>query len=266
MAASESDIASIDILLPVRLPAPWLDEALAGMEAQTTDTWRLVCVVHGDVGDVPEKVTRLHPDSVVVTVPGTATLVDVLNAGLAHCTATYIARLDADDIPEPDRLRQQRIHLDAHPRTALVCTGVRWIDERGNLIATPKGLSEDDPVLDGLRWKNVIAHPTVMLRADAITAVGGYKATATHAEDYDLWLRLAGAWDLARLPEPLLRYRIHGAQITKTKAISAEGRRAIKQSRLALARQRGESVAAARIRQAIWSAPQILRSIRRRSA
>ena len=54
-----------------------------------------------------------------------------------------------------------------------------------------------------------LSHPTVMMRRDAILALGGYRPAYRHAEDYDLWLRVAERHDLANLPDRLLWYRHH---------------------------------------------------------
>jgi hypothetical protein len=58
-----------------------------------------------------------------------------------------------------------------------------------------------------------------------------------HAEDYDLWLRLSEAHEVANLPDPLLRYRIHSAQLTgrnlPSQAVSALAARILARSRRA---------------------------------
>jgi len=37
-------------------------------------------------------------------------------------------------------------------------------------------------------------HPSVMMRRDAVMAVGRYRPATEYAEDYDLWLRMGGAF------------------------------------------------------------------------
>jgi hypothetical protein len=66
-----------------------------------------------------------------------------------------------------------------------------------------------------------------MMRRDTFLASGGYRKSFLHAEDYDLWLRLAESHQLANLPDVLLRYRFHATQIgsihAEQQAISALG-------------------------------------------
>jgi GT2 family glycosyltransferase len=59
-----------------------------------------------------------------------------------------------------------------------------------------------------------LCHPSVMLRRDALHAVGGFRDGA-FPEDYDLWLRLdAAGFALAKVPDVLLRWRHHAQRAT----------------------------------------------------
>jgi hypothetical protein len=59
-------------------------------------------------------------------------------------------------------------------------------------------------------------HPSVMLRRDAVFAVGGYRTATEYAEDFDLWLRLDERYPLANIDEPLIYYRRHKNQVTRS--------------------------------------------------
>jgi len=59
--------------------------------------------------------------------------------------------------------------------------------------------------------RNAVGHPTVLMRRSAFEAAGGYRAEFVHAEDYDLWLRIGSAHEIANLPDVVGRYRIHDA-------------------------------------------------------
>jgi hypothetical protein len=61
-------------------------------------------------------------------------------------------------------------------------------------------------------FENNLVHPTVMMRASAIREHGlWYDASAVHIDDYDLWSRALPLVRFANIPEPLLQYRLHGA-------------------------------------------------------
>src|SRR5262249_43300920 len=69
--------------------------------------------------------------------------------------------------------------------------------------------TEPDEVARELLHRNCVCHPGVMARTDALRSAGGYRRIAQHAEDYDLWLRVAEAGRIANLPDVLLSYRAH---------------------------------------------------------
>lgn len=256
---------SVDVLLPTRAPAPWLAETLDGLSAQVGCNWRLIAVVHGDASELTPLIVARFPDAVIVPMPPDARLQDLLNAGLEASTAPYIARQDHDDIPEPTRLAAQVAFLEGHPSVVAVGCAATVIDERGDTVGIRRPPTGSQ-VLRRLRWKSALIHPSVMFRRASVNEVGGYDPRATHAEDYELWLRLAARGDLDNLAEPLLRYRVHSEQVSRAKAIPQSTRVVIARSRRALARSRRESLLMARVRQAVWAAPQILRSIRRDDA
>lgn len=59
-----------------------------------------------------------------------------------------------------------------------------------------------------LRWRNVICHPSVLMRAETVRRVGGYSGRFVYLEDWDLFVRLALAGArLTVLPQPLVRVR-----------------------------------------------------------
>ncbi len=60
-----------------------------------------------------------------------------------------------------------------------------------------------------LLFNNPFVHSSVMLRKDALIAVGGYSTDKSRQppEDYELWSRLARCYQVANLPKRLLAYR-----------------------------------------------------------
>ena len=204
------------------------------------------------------------PNALILPMPQESKLQHLLNAGLEACTADFVARLDHDDIPEPSRLSEQLQFLHEHPDVLAVGSWATVIDEHGDdqgIREVPSGAA----ALKDLRWKTVLIHPSVMFRRAAVSRLGGYSVGATNAEDYELWLRLAAAGGIDNIPKPLLRYRVHSAQMSQARAIPKSTRAIVASSRRALARSRRESLLMAQLRQIAWSLPQIRRGVGRSS-
>ena len=249
-------MAEVDILLPVRSPAPWLDAALAGVRDLTGPEWHLVVAIHGSGIDIRETLRASGMPVTIVEVDDRANLAGVLNAGLASCTSRYVARLDADDIPVPDRLAVQVAALDAEPSVAVVCSSKVIIDEQGRDLGMQLAPRDEHELRRRMRWKNVVWHPTVMFRRDVIVDLGGYDERAQHVEDYELWLRVLRRSRIQPIARPLLAYRLHSNQVTASKVIQPAAVERVGAARIDLARALGESTVAAAVRQRVWSARQ----------
>jgi hypothetical protein len=133
-------------------------------------------------------------------------LVRSLSQLFAEARAPLVARFDADDICMPERLERQVAFLAANPDHGLVACETTFIDAAG----APAGNApirrphDHDAILAVLEAGPILCHSAVMVRTDLVRAAGGYREAYVHAEDYDLWLRLAGQTRMANLPEYLL--------------------------------------------------------------
>jgi hypothetical protein len=140
-----------------------------------------------------------------------------LNQGLLECRAELVARMDADDVAEPERLRLQVELLTRCPDIAVVGSQLQIIDEAGQSRGYRAYPLRHDEILAAFPRYNPLAHPSVMFRRTVVVAAGGY-VTDLHNEDYDLWSRLAiDGHRFANLPDALLRYRVHSGAVKSTR-------------------------------------------------
>lgn len=112
-----------------------------------------------------------------------------LNQCLKICTGKYIARMDDDDISDPNRLKKQVDFLNKHQEYDIVGTSIWLID--GDVVwgeDTLKEIPEKEDLLFGV----VHAHPTIMVRKEAYRKVDGYRVLkrTQRTEDYDLYMRM----------------------------------------------------------------------------
>lgn len=149
-------------------------------------------------------------------------LIASLNQLIEEARAPLIARMDADDVAQPERFARQLQFLAANPDHGVIGTRTVDIDDAGQpfLLNLPEHPLTHAALLDNIRDDGpLLAHPTVMYRRDVVLSAGGYHAAFRHCEDYDLWLRLAGRTRMANLPERLLHYRRSPGQVSNRHAI-----------------------------------------------
>lgn len=142
-----------------------------------------------------------------------------LNLGIGFAKGSYIARMDADDIALPDRLKDQMQFMERHPEVGLLGGAYERITREGLALNTVWPPLEDSEIRRRLLSDNPMCHPAILMRKDVAVASGGYRKALLDADDYDLWLRIAERCQLANLNQVVLRYRIHGKQVSIANSI-----------------------------------------------
>ncbi|MGA8223701.1 MAG: glycosyltransferase [Candidatus Acidiferrales bacterium] len=132
------------------------------------------------------------------------------NAACSFAQGRYIAVMDADDISVPDRLMWQVEFMEKHPEISVLGGAVDWIDADGRVLVTWDNPVDDQEIRSALVERCPLWHPTVLMRRETFTSVGGYRPFP--AEDYDLWLRISEHFQLANLKQVVLKYRVHPYQ------------------------------------------------------
>ncbi len=139
-----------------------------------------------------------------------------LNKGLKIANGEYVARMDADDISLPERLKIQSSYLDHNKNVFLVGGGVININERGRELITLNPIVNFKAIIKKLPNKNLFYHPTIMLRNEGVK----YREKFLCAQDYDLYLNLLSERkNLANLPNILLKYRVGSESISAKSTI-----------------------------------------------
>jgi glycosyltransferase EpsE len=118
----------------------------------------------------------------------------------------YLARHDADDTSAAQRLQEQIDYLENNNDVAVAGTYAALVDGDGKKWGELRHPLRPEK-LDWLKGPRVV-HPSVMMRTEAIAAVGNYNERAVRLEDYDLWLRLVSRGRrIVTIPKTL--YNLH---------------------------------------------------------
>jgi glycosyltransferase involved in cell wall biosynthesis len=206
----------VSVLMPVYNGEAYLVEAVRSILSQTFSDFEFVIVNDGST-DRTQKIISSFTDSRIRVLDNEKNLgiIESLNRGVQSCDGEYIARMDADDVSLPDRLRAQVSFLDMHPNLQVVGTQMTLVNECGTALKTVRQPLSHTALAFLALFNSPLFHPTIMARAK-ILKENPYDPAYRHAEDYELWSRLLmKSCHLARLDTPFLRYRSHGASISK---------------------------------------------------
>lgn len=194
------------VALPVSVDHGTLHRAFACVADQTLREIEILLVLNGSDAATTDLAHELAADERVrVLELPEANLAAALNLAIEQANSPLLARMDADDTCPAHRLAVQTAHMEHHPELAGLGCAWELADETGRVIEVHR--PPTSPAR--LRWRlllgNVLAHGSMMLRIDAIRAMGGYDERLDRAQDYDLWLRLKDK-GLACLPDVLYRH------------------------------------------------------------
>jgi glycosyltransferase involved in cell wall biosynthesis len=191
-----------------------LAESLESIYAQTVPLDQIVLVLDGRVDpDQEEIIARFGRDAriadqTLVRLEQNIGLARAMNAGLERCIGAYTMRADSDDLCHPQRLELQLAYAGGHPETDVVASWIAEFTSDGRPDQLKVSPVYHDAVTRALRWRNVLAHPSVFIRTETLRRVGGYRPEYGLLEDYDLFVRLvlSGA-QFHVIPKILVRMR-----------------------------------------------------------
>jgi len=218
---------SVSVLLPARAAAAHLPQALESLLGQTLPDFEILAVDdHSPDQGATLAVLRAFAarDARVRVLKAGRHLgiANALNWAASQARGRYLARMDADDLCLPERLEEQARLLDARPDVDVAGCLVRFGGDpreaagyARHVAWTNTLISHEDMALGAFR-DAPLAHPSAMLRADALRAHGGYR-DGPFPEDYELWLRmLEGGARFAKVERELLVWNDPPGRLSRT--------------------------------------------------
>jgi glycosyltransferase involved in cell wall biosynthesis len=210
---------SISVVMPVHNALPFLDQSINSILAQTLSDFEFVILNDGSTDGSRERLQEwsrrdkriyLHEGGERVGLSRSS------NEVVSRSRAPIVARMDADDIAHPDRLRRQWNVLENRPDVAAIGTLCNGINASGRVVR-PRD-----------RWRLVrrcsyipFPHGSAMFRREVFDQVGGYDEAAEGGEDQDLFLRMSSRGRVLTLPDVLYSYRYHTTNATLFNGIDA---------------------------------------------
>lgn len=195
----------VSVIMPVYNAASYLEESIRSILNQTFADFEFLIFEDGSTDRSLSIIQAFQDERIKVIVsPQNRGYVHHLNEGIALARGKYIARMDADDISDPQRLEKQVAFMEENSRTVLCGTRYRTIGSSESYGDLP---CSDEQIRLSLLYNNVFCHPSVLIRKSTLHE-NGLRYPLVHViEDYGLWSQLAFYGNLANLPAYLLHYR-----------------------------------------------------------
>jgi len=212
----------ISVIMPVYNAEKYLDKAIASILAQTYRNFEFI-IVNDCSKDKSAAIIAAYDDPRIIYKSHDINkgVVQAMNTGITSCRAPLICIMHADDIALPERLEKQKAWMDRHPDTALLAGKTITINENEEPApswAVDERTTSRQAIRRMMKWENCITHSTVMIRTEILKKYGydsSQQLKEYAVEDYPLWLNiLADGLHIDKLPEPVIRYRVHQQNTT----------------------------------------------------
>lgn len=217
MRSSVQNSPTVSVLMPVYNAGSFLQSAIDSILFQSFNDFEFIIINDGS-SDESEMIIQSYDDPRIRYIKNESNLrlIRTLNKGLAMATGEFIARMDADDIAEPDRLEKQISFMKDNPNIG-VCGS--WFQSFGLAENPVKYPTDDFSIRYTSLYQCPFCHPTVILRTNVIRKNQlEYSMDFPHAEDYEFWLRTSRVTQMANVPHYLLKYRQHESSISKVES------------------------------------------------
>ncbi|QKG55506.1 glycosyltransferase family 2 protein [Hymenobacter sp. BRD128] len=168
----------VSVLIPAYNAAPYIEQTLDSVLAQTWPHVEVVVVDDGSRDDTLAKARRYASEKVQVVSQANAGASAARNRAFALATGDYIQYLDADDLLHPDKIRAQLACLQQHPGAQLAASAwAMFYHEPDEQALRPTVLWQDytDPVQWLVTaWENgVWMQPSAWLTHRALIEAAG---------------------------------------------------------------------------------------------
>lgn len=205
---------AISVIMPVYNAERFLHESIDSILRQTLADFEFIIINDGST-DGSQRIidTYAKQDSRIISIrQENSGVVATANKAIQLSKGKYIARMDADDISMPDRLRQEAAILDAQPKTVLVCSSFEIIDQNSEFQYKDIVAPGNDHIKRTLYLRNPIANGSTLIRKDSLVDVGLFDNV--FAEDLKMWTKLAAIGDFESTGSVLYRWRMNPTGLT----------------------------------------------------
>lgn len=209
----------VTALIPTYNCAAYVADAVESVLAQTYPVHEILVVDDGSTDHTAEVLARFG-DRIRYIRQVNAGPPAARNTGISQATGDFIALLDSDDLWVPEKLRLQMEYFDQHPACGLVYSDMKTFDQTGIIeesVKASRNLTLPSGSIFSQLWAETLFQTSsVVIRKECFDTAGLFDTMLRMGDDYEIFLRIARHYEFGCVDQPLVLYRQHPTQGTRS--------------------------------------------------
>lgn len=204
----------VSVLIPVYNGSKFIGEAVESILNQTYANIELIVVNDGskdNTQSILNSYLKIYPHKLkLISYKKNKGESAAANVGFLASKGDFIARMDADDISYPERIKAQVEFMLTHPEVIVVGSQANVIDENGNVTGKKTFPCDHKSIYNIYSIYHPMLHPSCMFRRSLLPYKNKlWENIHEPNDDYYTLFGLLNHGQFANLPEKLVGYRIH---------------------------------------------------------
>lgn len=201
----------VSIVLPTFNQCHFLLNAIQTIFNQTFDNFELIIINDGSTDGTAELLASINHPRLRIFTQQNQGLPSALNNGFAAARGEYWTWTSADNAVSPVWLEELVLALDqSPPDVGYAFSHYAAIDETGKILYVNRDQRFDLPTLLMRHTGNA----SFLYRSELARKIGSYDTALSHAEDLDMWVRMAEQTKATLVESVLYYYRQHANSMT----------------------------------------------------
>ena len=206
-----ADTPLVSVVITTYNGARCLKNTIQSVINQTYTNWELILIDDASTDNTADIVSTFNDQRIRYhKLEKNCHICEAANVGLSLASSDLIARLDHDDLWEPEKLKKQVCYMQAHPECGACFTQVKFFGPehadfpmQGNLFQA-ENMTQEEWLCELYFHRNHFCHSSVLYRKHLLDY--GYDLVLSILHDCHMWIRILKKAPVHILEEPLTLY------------------------------------------------------------
>lgn len=200
----------------------WISEAVESVLNQTYENSELLIINDGYSDNSREVISMYESDKRIrYRFHQNSGFSAANNTGIKNSKGSLVGFIGQNDTWLPNKPKRQGEYLKENRTMGLVHSNLYHINKKEEIIKRRNPKIQNTETLECLFLNNFICFPTALVKRKCIEHINCFDERMAAFSDHDLWLGIAGKFNIGYIDEPLVKKRYHKNQLSKTRKRAA---------------------------------------------